>query len=128
MKPFDPTKPIQTRDGRKARIICADANYYDIHGNKEPIMALIEVKNGIKGIEKHCSFSSNGQYFHDKQSEHDLVNIPEKKELDVWVNVYSNFSSAYCSRSEADRNSSPTRIACVHVTQEFTEGEGLSNT
>ena len=23
---FDPTKPVQTRDGRKARIICTDLN------------------------------------------------------------------------------------------------------
>lgn len=27
-KPFDPTKPVQARDGRPARIICMDANLF----------------------------------------------------------------------------------------------------
>lgn len=35
MKAFDPTKPVQTRDGRKARIICTDAK------GVLPIIALV---------------------------------------------------------------------------------------
>ena len=45
-KPFDPLKPVQTRDGRKARIICTDRKMDGF-----PILALIPSHSGHM---EHC--------------------------------------------------------------------------
>lgn len=50
-KPFDPTKPVQTRDGRKARIICTDA------ASPLPIVALVT----DKGVEYPTVFTKEGR-------------------------------------------------------------------
>lgn len=75
-------KPVCTRDGRKARIICFDAKC-----DNSPIIALIE--NG-KNEEVH-KFHKDGKLFgldEDEESFKDLMMLPEKKE--GWVNVYKN--------------------------------------
>lgn len=87
LKPFDiqkarEGKPVCTRDGRKARIICFDAKC-----DNSPIIALIE--NG-KNEEVH-KFHKDGKLFgldEDEESFKDLMMLPEKKE--GWVNVYKN--------------------------------------
>jgi hypothetical protein len=116
---FDPTKPVQTRDGRKARIICTDAK----GGN--PIVALRTSENGKYEVmelyyeDGRCQASSPGC---------DLINIPEKRTLDCWVNVYDRKCAPVCeysSRSYADASAGPDRIACLHIVQEYTVGEGL---
>ena len=59
----------------------------------------------------------------------DLVEVPETKKLDVWVNVYPDAIStpnAYFDRTTADRHAGISRIACVHVVQDYKVGEGLS--
>ena len=85
LKPFDiqkarEGKPVCTRDGRKARIICFDAKR--MH---QPIIALITQYNGVEYIE---TYYSNGCFNDDinSQSDYDLMMLPEKKE--GWVNVY----------------------------------------
>ena len=110
-KPFDPRKPVQTRDGGSARIICtdrADADY--------PIVALLE--------DEQCAmtFTKTGQAWAGSESPCDLINIPERREL--WVNVYSTgWGGAHPTRTEADAGAFRDRIACVRV--EYTNGEGL---
>jgi hypothetical protein len=76
---FDPTKPVQTRDGRKARIICTD-----MVDERYPIVALITEETDR---EFPVSFTADGRIL-DSAREHDndLVNIPEKRE--GWINVY----------------------------------------
>nr|DAQ41469.1 MAG TPA: methyltransferase-like protein [Caudoviricetes sp.] len=66
-------KPVCTRDGRKARIIC-----FDTKGDVCPIIALVE-KNGI---ESAYHYDKNGKNAY-KKSEIDLMMFPEKKE--GWV-------------------------------------------
>ena len=74
---FDPTKPVQTRDGRKARIICRDAK------GPWPIVALVDYGHQDA---PHC-FAANGYELTDGlERPGDLVNIPTKRE--GWVNVY----------------------------------------
>ena len=79
LKPFDihkarEGKPVCTRDGRKARIICFDAKR--MH---QPIIALITQYNGVEYIE---TYYSNGRFNDDinSQSDYDLMMLPEKKE------------------------------------------------
>lgn len=75
-------KPVCTRDGRKARIICFDAK------GDFPIVALVETNN----IEEVYQYTNNGLFFHlesnDLEIVNDLMMLPEKKE--GWVNVYKN--------------------------------------
>ena len=69
-------KPVCTRDGRKARIICFDRDW-DMH-----IVALVSDPFG----ESVHYYLSNGKVDFDKQNDEDLMMLPEKKE--GWVNVY----------------------------------------
>lgn len=69
-------KPVCTRDGRKARIICFDRDW-DMH-----IVALVADPLG----ESVHYYLSNGKVDFDKQNDEDLMMLPEKKE--GWVNVY----------------------------------------
>ena len=82
MKEFDINlakqgKPVCTRDGRKARIICFDRK------DNTPIVALIECVNHAEILQ--C-VHNDGKYFHCDTSDNDLMMLPEKKE--GWINVY----------------------------------------
>ena len=77
LKPFDiqkarEGKPVCTRDGRKARIICFDMNSFNNH----IIVALITEENGTESI---YSYTSEGKWKETK-TENDLMMLPEKKE------------------------------------------------
>ena len=81
MKPFDleaakAGKPVCTRDGRKARIICFDRQH------ESNIVALIPEENE----EYVCTYNSDGSFRKGTTHENDLMMLPEKKE--GWVNVY----------------------------------------
>lgn len=71
-------KPVCTRDGRKARIICFDAN----DSNNQPIIALITEENGFESL---YSFTSGGKWVKE-DSVHDLMMLPEKKE--GWIVIH----------------------------------------
>lgn len=69
-KPFDPMKPVQTRDGRQARVI-----YHDAVGDY-PIIALLR---GFDGPEEPESYTSSGRCHKvGGPTLRDLVNVPEK--------------------------------------------------
>ena len=52
---------------------------------------------------------------------------PEKKVIELWVNVYDECKVAvWFSKGEADFHAVPRgRNACLHIRQEYEEGEGL---
>ena len=77
-------KPVCTRDGRKARIICFDAE------NDKPIVALIYDCNR----ETVFQYLKSGRFFVDEISNYDLMMLPEKKE--GWVNIYKDFEDRIC--------------------------------
>ena len=81
-------KPVYTRDGHKARIICFDKN------NLLPIVALV---TGEDGLETVFQYYSNGQTHEYVEHPEDLMMLIEKKE--GWVNLYK--SSAYSTKEEA---------------------------
>ena len=99
-------KPVCTRDGRKARIICFDAK------GDYPIIALIDDTTK----ETNLHYTVNGRAHAYTESDYDLMMLPEKKE--GWVNVYKreneyiyenecNVSTGivvYKSEGEAKRN------------------------
>ena len=93
LKPFDiqkarEGKPVCTRDGRKARIICFDQK--DI----APIVGLV---TGLDGRESIYAFYKDGRVSSQKERVDDLMMLPEKKE--GWVNVYKD--SVYDTKDDA---------------------------
>ena len=84
LKPFDleaakQGKPVCTRDGGKARILC-----YDLKGAEYPIVAAIETRDCF--IESIFSYDKNGRFDHDTENNNDLMMLPEKKE--GYANIY----------------------------------------
>lgn len=118
-KPFDPIKPVQTRDGRQARIICLDYNGH------QPIIALVQ--DGPGGRDLLHYFSANGQFYteSERQDRFDLVNVPEEHTREVWINFYSDGEVVAVPTKWRADVASNGRIACVRVALTFTEGEGL---
>ena len=114
MNKFDPTKPVQTRDGRKARIICTDYK-----GSIQPVIAIIDEgdRESVHWYNKDGRFLTIAQETRD-----DLINVPEKRK--VWVNINSSGSTyGYQCREVADEMADSRRIACKEL--EYYEGEGL---
>lgn len=82
LKPFDleaakAGKPVCTRDGRKARIICFDRNW------EYPIVALIECENGEEMISS-CDKDGKARIYEAQGT--DLMMLPEKKE--GWIIIH----------------------------------------
>ena len=78
-------KPVCTRDGGKARIICFDKKCRAIEGEELPIVALLYDERSKREIildyTKYGKSRANGE-----PSTSDLMMLPEKKE--GWVNIY----------------------------------------
>lgn len=93
LKPFDleaakAGKPVCTRDGRKARIICFD---YKGDSNAYPILALISTINS-RGVPSEiiAKYTEDGRYvkYNNVEYNEDLMILPEKKE--GWMNTYNH--------------------------------------
>ena len=90
MKPFNleeylknPSRKVETREGKPARIICTDAK-----SEKYQVVALVTKKDGQESL---ATFETSGKYCSGYNSHLDLFFAPEKHE--GWVNVYkSGFS------------------------------------
>ena len=95
-------KPVCTKDGRKARIICFDRT--DLY----PIVALIECEDGKEMV---GAYSKEGQTDIYEIKGTDLMMLPEKKE--GWVNVYNSLGvvtfshNPYDTKKEALANVKP---------------------
>ena len=90
LKPFDleaakAGKPVCTRDGRKARIICFDRT------GKFPIVALVEAKDR----DDIYSYLNSGKDNESVEKEYDLMMLPEKEE--GFINIYRNDKMFSCS-------------------------------
>ena len=99
LRPFDlqkarEGKPVCTRDGRKARIICFDKK------GAYPIVALVNDYNEEEYIKNYDEF---GKKFIGGETSDDLMMLPEKKE--GWINVYKE--RCYETKEEAIRHIAP---------------------
>ena len=115
LKPFDLEaaklgKPVCTRGGRKARIICFDANIMPENKN---ILALIRKDDGSEYVEY---YTSNGKFSDSKDDINDLMMFPEKKE--GWVNLYPcdyMGQKRYSTKEEALKKALSDVIATVKI-------------
>ena len=76
---FDPTKPVQTRDGRHVRIYTMDA------GGKYPIHGAIQSEADTWEHEAWMIDGSNVET--GRLHIYDLINVPEKRRIKGWVNA-----------------------------------------
>jgi hypothetical protein len=120
-KKFDPTKPVQTRDGWGVVIFPMPqgaAGY-----NKETIFGAY--KNPDLNCWYVACWSGDGRWNGSTDTEYDLVNIPAKKS--GWLNIYptatktdriANIGGLYFTKDAADKGSGGSgldRIACIEV-------------
>ena len=95
LKPFNleaakAGKPVCTRDGRKARIICFDRKFYH-DGYNYPIVAMVNDNELVH------AYTQDGLLVGNMEGELDLMMLPERKE--GWVNVYKE--RIYSTKEEA---------------------------
>lgn len=123
-KLFDKTKPVQTKDGRKARIVA------ELNDTTYPLVVVITHKNGVEQVQQ---YQQEGFIYGPRSPNNlDLVNIPEKHKIEAWFNVYRHYEGALClgddspteARAKAACNLQSV-VARVHATFEFEEGQGL---
>ena len=114
---IDKNKVYKTRDGREVRIYATDGG---------------ESKNGVHGAIKwdwgwgNTVWYPNGGYLSGLGDPRDLIEVRPRIKREVWVNVYPNMDGgAHRSKESADLNARVGRIACVKLTIDVEEGEGL---
>ena len=101
-------KPVCTRDGRKARIICFDSK----NDPQRPIVALVEHNDNellyeytIGGKERFSHISTTGTS--------DLMMLPEKKE--GWVNVYRDCDGVNITKDDNIYSSKDAAISSAQI-------------
>lgn len=107
----NPTRPIVTRDGRIARIICTDAK------RDFPLIALIKNDDS----ELLVSYTLRGTPYELCESVCDLFFAPEKKE--GWIKVYygnSRCNTFVCNRifatkEEAEKQKNDNVVAIIKI-------------
>ncbi|NDB67819.1 MAG: hypothetical protein EB015_07405 [Methylocystaceae bacterium] len=106
-------KQYRTRDGREVRIYAVDT------GPNQPIHGA------------HCEYKIWRQHTWDRDgkcyfgnSPLDLIEVKPRIKREYWVNVIQNFIEGYKDKETADRMGRD-RIACVKITIDCEEGEGL---
>jgi hypothetical protein len=118
-KPFDLAAakagaPVQTRDGRKVRLLCFDR----IDPNRyESVCGLVLYGD----VEQYGSWNTHGEWGLARESMHDLVMAPVKRSRVEWVNVYRDGSNGHPNKGTADRQAAGGRLACIPVTLEWEE-------
>ena len=108
LKPFDiqkarEGKPVCTRNGKKARIICFDVKA------KKPIAALITTDD----TEEAHFYYDNGRSDQYQKYRYDLMMLPEKKE--GWVNVYRDCDGANITKDDNIYSSKEAAMASAQV-------------
>ena len=109
-------KTYRTRDGREVRIYAVDHyGYYCVAG------AVLE-----GGAWKTASWAATGR-LNTGGSEHpdDLIEVRPRIKREVWLNVYPDRQACHSEKGAADHHRSPDAIACVKLTIDCEEGEGL---
>lgn len=135
---FDPDWPHghQTRDGRRARIVCKDG--HTMCGEySQPLVVLVDeqqIRNVGTNSRAHtyCLDGIFDPMGGDAHRRWDLVNAPAPDPVvEGWINVYPDedandqgriIGMVYARKVDADRTAGSDRVACVFVTNRKQEG------
>lgn len=120
MTKIDMLKQYRTRDGREVRIYATDGHgRQSIHG---------AVKNDFGWVLAQWR-EDGSMYGEENILWFDLIEVKPRIKREVWLNVYDpqkeDYTFGHPTKAEADRCSAIRRIACVKITIDCEEGEGL---
>lgn len=117
-KPIDWTKPVRTKGTKKpVRIVCTDGP------GDYPVVGFIGDDTDP------YQWTLDGNWLVDDVHDDDLENAPQRIQREYWVNVYddSGYDAIHDSAKHAAefRNTKRNCLACVKITIDCEEGEGL---
>ncbi len=115
---IDPKKKYRTRDGREVRIYAVDGGGdFPNHG----------AYHHPDGTWVPCQWVPSGKFLAGSEHPRDLIEAKPRIKREVWVNVYPGgiIDVPRYDRKTADDDASGARIACVKLTIDCEEGEGL---
>ncbi len=118
---LDLTKPVQTLDGRKARILCTDLEGDDGY-------TIVAAVHHSKHVEDVHRYTRGGVWSKGKASGLDLVNVHEKVRVKGWLNINEDGGMHFLpetDRGTANLYARKNRIACVEIDMEVEKGHGL---
>lgn len=114
---IDMTRKYRTRDGRDVRIYARDGGGdRSIHG----------ASRTTAGEWIAYVWTSEGNYFSDCDSRHDLIEVRENHKQTVWVTLdKSGEPNAWRTKEAALACGNVVYKACIQVELTYEEGEGL---
>ncbi len=110
-------KKYKTRDGREVKIYSVEGNCYDyIHGAVMQFNGNWELRSWYK----------NGKEWSSEEGSLDLIEVKERKKIESWANIYPDGAIApHPTKEKADNGRASDCFACVKITIDCEEGEGL---
>lgn len=121
---FDITKPYRCRNGAEAKVVeGGNGWFYGCYTIESPLGPSV-----VSGI-----WLGNGIAFNPIDHGYDLINIPQKRKLDVWMNVFERDGHIWTAIHESLESAAMNleggyqgrKIACLRIAREYEEGEGL---
>jgi hypothetical protein len=114
----DWSKPLQTRDGRKARLLGV------INARRRTHVVAITMLSGLEIESRHYPTGLKNES--SANCKDDIINTTERIKREVWLNVYeSGGITPWADKDTADTHALEGRIACVRVQIDCNVGEGL---
>lgn len=117
MSKIEMGKTYLTRGGSEVRIYAVDGSEpYPVHG-------AIATAEGMVSV---CWTARGTPFLDNCERDSDLIEVKPRIQRTVWVNVYPTVGiSIWDTRKLADSFATPARIACIPITIDCAEGEGL---
>jgi len=114
---IDPAKKYRTRDGREVRIYAVDVK------DEWPVHGAVRNEDGWHPV----AWMRDGRWSY-QDTLTDIIEVKPRIKREVWVNVYPGgiVDVLRYSKKDADDDAAPGRIACVRLTIDCEEGEGLT--
>jgi hypothetical protein len=107
---------VQTKGGCPAKVLCIDRK-----GGARPVLYLYTAVDGSEVLTA-CDIDGAGPI-----SDFNLIPVPKRVRFKGWLNVFKDGSfNRHHTREDADRIGAQSRIACIEIDREVTEGEGLT--
>ena len=117
---IDKSKQYRTRDGCEVRIYATDG------GGTHPVHGAIKLEDGWEAV----AWRFDGMLGGYQETNSDLIEVKPRIKREVWVNVYRHedgieFEELWETKHAADAARGDACIACVKLTIDCAEGEGL---